>query len=258
MKHLIRKLLREGLMREEEYFTAKLPDDVKRLSKKYVGRGVTWYGDPDQMIVLHKSKVEGMWGNIYYPEKLEYIQDLIHNSEENVELECSYGIGSVIDITDITEEQTSYVNGEFEINYEQLSEPRSTGDEELDLYLGTEDLSEFDEISMYVDNYDLFELYNNYKTRLGLGHSSVDEVKNKFKEMGGTEEDIESLNKFIEFEGMIKSAIDDKEGDIGTFMVQLRDGHHRVMGAIAAGEEYICLNLAKDDINTFKGYYQKV
>jgi hypothetical protein len=30
------------------------------------------------------------------------------------------------------------------------------------------------------------------------------------------------------------------------------------MGAIKAGEDYVCLNLEKDDIKRFKGYYNKV
>ena len=36
----------------ESYFNAKLPKDIKRRSSKYEGRGVIWYGDPDQMIVM--------------------------------------------------------------------------------------------------------------------------------------------------------------------------------------------------------------
>jgi hypothetical protein len=30
------------------------------------------------------------------------------------------------------------------------------------------------------------------------------------------------------------------------------------MGAIQAGEEYVCLNLSKGDIEQYKGYYTKV
>jgi len=57
---------------------------------------------------------------------------------------------------------------------------------------------------------------------------------------------------------MVKEAKESSSGDLGKFTVQLRDGHHRVMGAIKAGEEFVCLNLAKDDIDTFKGHYKKV
>ena len=38
---------------------------------------------------------------------------------------------------------------------------------------------------------------------------------------------------------------------MGEFRIQLRDGHHRVMGAIEAGEQYICVNLDKDDVKKF-------
>jgi hypothetical protein len=31
-------------------------------------------------------------------------------------------------------------------------------------------------------------------------------------------------------------------------MIQLRDGHHRVMATINAGEEYVCLNLDDESL----------
>ena len=67
-----------------------------------------------------------------------------------------------------------------------------------------------------------------------------------------------TFNEFINLENGIKQSVENKDGDLGKFMVQLRDGHHRVMAAIESGEQYVCLNLAKDDINKFKGYYDKV
>ena len=50
----------------------------------------------------------------------------------------------------------------------------------------------------------------------------------------------------------------DEYGDIGNFDVQLRDGHHRVMGAIAAGEQHVCVNLAKEQLGQFDQYINRV
>jgi hypothetical protein len=260
MKHLIKKLLREGLLlTEEEYYNPTIPDETKRLSKKYVGKNVVWYGDPDQMIVIHKDYVHGMWGNVYNQEKMDYLVDMILNHEDMIEIECSYGMGGITTLTDVVEEQTSTIQGSFETDYENLNRPSTTGDDELDTYLGTDNLDEFDDIAGYVETYELFELFNDNKIFLGLGKVSLETVKTEFNQISdGSEGDRTAFEQFIKYEGMVKEAKESSSGDLGKFTVQLRDGHHRVMGAIKAGEEFVCLNLAKDDIDTFKGHYKKV
>jgi len=89
----IQKIIKEetiNYLREEDYFDTTLPDNVKELSNRYVGRGVVWYGDPHQMIVIHKDFVDGMFGNIYDHDKLQYVEDMIRHSDDYVEFECSY------------------------------------------------------------------------------------------------------------------------------------------------------------------------
>jgi hypothetical protein len=255
MKFFIKKLLRESLLGEEDYYDVKLPDDVKRLSHRYEGRNVVWYGDPDQMIVIHKDQVEGMWGNVYNPEKLQFVVDMINNSDEKVEFECSYGIGDVITLTDIVEEQTSNIEGSFNIDYDGKERPATTGNDELDIYLGTENLDEFDGLADYVSDSDVFDVFNQNKIFIALGKVSVEELKREYFEIT---DDEEGLNKFLEYENMVKYANENKSGDLGKFMVQLRDGHHRVMGSIKAGEDYVCVNIPKEQIEKFKGYYKKV
>ena len=66
-----------------------------------------------------------------------------------------------------------------------------------------------------------------------------------------TNADFDFIKEFIEVETNLKKAVDDGDGDIGYFRIQLRDAHHRVMGAIAAGENYICVNLEKDDLRQY-------
>jgi len=239
----------------EQYFNTKLPDpDVKNYSKKWVGRGVTWFGDPEQMIVIDKDDVHGMWGNIYDNKKLKYVENLIDNSSENVEFECSYGIGGITTFTDIQEEQQSSFQDGFSTDYEHLDEPSSTGNEELDAYVGNENYS-YDEF--YTASDEAHEFFENYKFSIIKGKQNAESLHNMFSTIK-KEEDEEYFSEFIKFESGLKEAQNNEDGDFNRFTVQLRDGHHRVMGAIAAGERYVCLNLDKDSIQEFKGRYKKV
>jgi len=260
VREIIRNVLKEYYDTEVDApFTTTLPDEIKNRSNSYVGRGVTWYGDPDQMIVLHKSQVEGMWGNVYDNDKFNYLVDLIRTHEDNIEIECSYGIGDVIQLTDIVEHQTSERDGTFQTDYDGIDEPYSLGDEELDEYVSIENLMDFDDMSLYLDDFDVAKVFNENRIYLALGKVSIEEVKEELSEVSdGSEQDIKALNEFIRYEKMLKEALNNKDGDLGTFKVQIRDGHHRVMGAIEAGEEYVCVNLVKEDLEKFKGYYNKV
>lgn len=56
----MRYIKRYGDYITENYFTPTIDEDVKKLSNRYIGRNVTWYGDPDQMIVVNKEQIEGM------------------------------------------------------------------------------------------------------------------------------------------------------------------------------------------------------
>jgi hypothetical protein len=258
IRKTIRSLIKE-FYEGEEYYSPKLPENIKKHSHKFVGRQVTWYGDPEQMIVIHKSKVHGMWGNIYVPEKQEYLVNLINNSEENVEIECSYGIGGLTNLKDVVEEQSAFIEGRFDIDYDGKIEPSSSGDMDLDNYLGHESVGEFDDISMYIENYDLIELFDDNKLYIALGKVSLEDFMKEFHEISdGNNNDLQALKEFLKYEKLVKHAVKNQEGDIGEFTVQLRDGHHRVMSAIESGEDYVCLNLDKESIEKYKGHYKKV
>lgn len=243
----------QAFINEEEYFTPKLPEVVKQNLNRYEGKNVVWYGNPDQMIVIHKDQVHGMWGNVYDQQKLNYLVDLIRDSEEKVELECSYGIGDVITLTDIKEQQESYYGGSFDVDYENLKKPSTTGDDELDKYLGTEYLDDIDEFDG-IDNESL-DFFSKYKTTLADNTFTVNTIRERMNTEVG---DLEGIEVFIEYEESLRSAMQNNEGDIGEFRVQLRDGHHRVMAAIEAGEEYVCVNLIKEQIGKFDKYVNRV
>lgn len=266
-KNLLRKLIRESIekiIQEEDYFDENLPKEVKRHSSKYVGRQVTWYGDPEKMIVVHKSQVEGMWGNIYDPEKLRYLVELINNSEDNVEIECSYAIGELNSIVDVIEEQTAHHNDSFSVDYDGKKEPASTGDDELDEYLGNEEYI-IDNNMTSGGEVDDFLKENRFKLIYDL--KSKEQLQAEFKnveidENDGEdykdENDYEAFREFIKYEEAAIEAIENNSGDIGNFTVQLRDGHHRVMGAIEAGEERVCVNVDKESLEKYSNYITKV
>jgi len=117
------------------------------------------------------------------------------------------------------------------------------------------------------DDIDLYRLLEKNKFFLVYGKTleqlkeEVNQLRIKNREefdVDLTAVDFDYLNEFIEIETNLNNAVDNKDGDIGDFRIQLRDAHHRVMGAIAAGENYICVNLEKNDIKRFKGHYTKV
>jgi hypothetical protein len=256
MSELIKKLLRESLI-YEKYFDKKLSKDIKSRSHRYVGRAVTWYGDPDQMIVISAEDIHGTFGNIYDSDKLEFVTNMIMNSENNVELECSYGIGSVVDFTEIMEEQTAEIGGYFMQDYDGKTRPNSTGDEELDKYVGTEEITYLDFMS-YEPSDEIIAFFDRNRFSLIRGYRTSQELIDEIKTLSPDENDVDAFEQFLDYENKLLSAKENNEGDFNRFAVQLRDGHHRVMGAIDAGERWVCLNLTKESLVKFKEYYTRV
>lgn len=259
MRNQIKVLIREAIeMNEDEYFEPTISDEIKQHSKACEGRDVIWYGNPERMIRVHRDDVEGMWGNIYYEDKLEDVVNMIKNNEEKVEFETPYAHGDVVDLVEIQEQQTSYQQGGFDVDYEQLNEPYSTGDEYLDEYLG-KDEDEIEEVlEGDIENDEIRRFIAMNRTNIARDNKSPDELWEKFKGFDPEEEEVELFKDFVETEDMLKDATKKGYGDIGDFKIQLRDGHHRVMGAIQAGETYVCVDLVEEDIERFKGYYNKV
>lgn len=251
----MKKLKKYEMFITENYFNDKLPSDIKKHSKKYVGDKVTWYGDSEQMIVVNSDQVHGMWGNIYDNDKFNSLVEQIKYSEENIELECSYGLGTVIDIIDIREHQQAYHNNSFDIDYEEFDNPYTIGDEELDNYLGNEDY--ISEKYQYIDDM-VQEFFIKNRFDIAENLKSENDIREEFMKLIVDSDDIdysiEVLEEFIDIETELKESIENNEGDLNKFEVQLRDGHHRVMAAIEAGEDKVCVNLAKEDIEKFKDF----
>lgn len=215
------------------------------------------------MIVIDKNHVHGMWGNIYDFEKLEYVVEMIQNAEDYVEFECSYGIGNMADIRDVAEHQNAVLQDRFESDFEGHERPYTTGDKEIDVYLGTEDLGDYpidrySELRSSVSDPKFIQFFNAHKYDIVNGKNTEDSLTNLFNQLGPEEEDNDVFNAFIELENRLAQVNANNQGDLNQFNVQLRDGHHRVMGAIKAGEDYVCLNLDKDSIAKFSKYIKRV
>lgn len=239
----------------ENYFNDKISDRIKKFSKKYVGKNVTWYGDPEQMVVLNPEQVYGMYGNVYDSDKLENLVNQIKNADENIELECSYGFGYVVDFGDICEHQEAFQNDRFDIDFNGHKNPYTIGDEELDSYIGN-DYYIKDEYQYITDIVQFFFIKNKFE--IAEKTKSENDIREEFMKLvidsDDVDSDIEALEEFIDIENQLKESIENNEGDLNKFKVQLRDGHHRVMGAIEAGENNVCVNLAKGEVEIFKDY----
>ena len=249
-----KKIIKE----DEEYFNMALPDNIKKHSNRYMGRKVIWYGNPDQMIVVNKNNVHGMWGNIYDSEKLKYVEKMIRSSKYYVEFECSYAMGSIVDIEDIIEHQNAYIGGRFYVDYEGFEEPYSTDSSELDNYLGIEDLDELDIFKYTISNPDLYKFFKKYKFNITYNKHTKETLFKEYQKYEPDESEIDAFNDFIEVEERLGDAIVNQDGDIGEFSVQLRDTHHRVMGAINIGENFVCVNLDKEDLAKYGNYVNRV
>jgi hypothetical protein len=223
-----------------ENFNEKLSDDVKHGTVSYIGRKVIWYGNPSQMIAIHKDYVDSRDDNIYDNDKLNSLTNMIINSDDKVELECSYAYGNIISFDDIREQQESYKSDRFSVDYTHKEKPLSIGNKQLDDYIGSEYLDDLNYNSNLTDFID-------YKYVIALNNEPIDDIVNNIKTKLGDDLDIDLLEEFIEIELDLRDAISNNMGDLGTFRVQLRDGHHRVFGAINAGEEYICTNLSNKE-----------
>jgi len=246
-----------NLVSEGDYFDEKLPNEVKKGLKNYVGRKVIWYGDPVKMIVVPKNNIHGMYGNVYDYDKLESVKEMIINADDYVEFECSYGLGSVVDLDNIIEHQKAVTNDRFNIDFEGHINPYTTGDSELDLYLGANYLDDLD-IWGYGISADIFKFFEKHKFDLLDGKNTRESLQNEFNNLFTDEDAEEVFEQFIQLQENLVDAVNNHSGDIGKFMVQLRDAHHRVMGAIEAGEQNVCVNLVIEDIKRFSSYIKRV
>lgn len=229
--------IKEGILSEEEYFTAQLSDEQKRGTKSYRTGGVIWYGTPGRMVVVDVDRVYSREDNIFDSDKLEYVRDMIRNSNEPVEFLCSYGFLEKVDFEDILESQSD----------DSYGKTYSIGDNELDRYIGDSDFIS-DEINSDSDILDILEEH-----KFEIAFSKITE--DQFIEFVGEElygEFEYEIDQFLEYEDDLKKAIDSQSGDLGNLMVKIRDGNHRIIGAKMAGAREVCIDITEDSLIQYK------
>jgi hypothetical protein len=246
----------------KENFTQTISNEIKRFSNRYEGRNVVWYGDPEQMIVIHKDNVHGMFGNIYDESKMSQILELLKDARyegEKVELECSYGLGDLVSLQEIEEHQQAVIQERFLSDYDGHDRPYSTDNDEVDKYLGTDEMynQPFVEDND-VDDPQTIKFFETHKYDLVSKKSDENTLTRLFNEIKPDELEIQAFREFIVLEEELLNCNESQTGDINEFNVQLRDGHHRVMAAIESGEKYVCLNLVKEHISKFNEYISRV
>lgn len=250
---ILKNLIIEEILEDEEYYSSELPKNKKEVNfvSKYEGKNIVWYGVKGRMAAIPKENIVFMEGNIWYNEKLEFLKKMIRRSPNKIELECAYAIPDIISLTDIIEEQKAEVNERFSIDYDGTQEPASIGDEELDQYIGEEDIAENDDLKFYfnlLDNNDLADVVNEYKMEIAKGRISIDDFKNMVSYNNLDEDSQNAVDAFLEIETRILENIENGYSDIGKIRVQLRDGNHRALAAIETGEYKICVNISEEKI----------
>lgn len=262
----IKKMMFMKEQHDEEYFRPTLTDEEKRNTVQFVGRNITWFGTPERSGIIPIDKIDNMWGNITYPEKIDNLKSIIENSDENIELATAYCHPHIINILHVRDEQIAKNEGSFETDFEGTnSDPASTGDEELDLYLSTYDyLDEIDEYFYITDNSKKF--FKKYHTEIGTKRKNEDEVIKEFQMLMQGEEESEyetelneSFQNYLQYEHRLLEAIENQYGDIGDMRFQMRDGNHRFMVAKEIGERYILCDIGKDfDIEEVKRFIKVI
>lgn len=256
------KELFNKILSEDTVFKTKLSDEIKRHMNVFSGRLITWFGSPGKMIVINSKYINSTVDNQYSQSKIAQLKELIDNNyqdettNENIELECGYGSGEIVNFQSILEEQIDEYNDEFTMNYGNKPNASSIGDSEFDNYIGAEYLDETNLLGGDYDDRDVLDILNNNKFFL-IYNKSVENLYHIINQKIGnniSDIDKEYINNFINIEKQLKEMVDNKDGDIGDFRITLRDGNHRTMTAIDMGEQYVAVDLVDDDVETFKDY----
>lgn len=223
----------------EAFYDPKLDDDDKANSCVYEGRNVIWYGVKGRSVIIDMYEGEAMEGNHFDDEKMNYLVELIKEYPDKIELTPGYCAPYHVDILVVRES----------FQYDEVDD-LTTGDDDLDEYLKEEYLSEF----LYTSNDpELDEFFDKYKTNLArevLSIKSFLRIYSNYCNLNDietkSEENLEMLSKFIEYEKKLKDAYENEYGDLNSIKFQLRDGNHRFFSAKMAGEKKVIVTIAEN------------
>ena len=229
----------------DEHFDKPLSKEDFEFNQKYYGRNVVFLGDKGKNLKIDSRYVTSREDNIFDYSKaksvLEYLNDF---DTEDFVTYCPRCDVREIDFDTVME---SLQYNDDDTLYEQfnLSEPFTTGDDELDNIIRNVDWED--------DIKGNFYMYDDYLKKDGtLDMEEVaksddpDEVVEYYKE------DVEAIQDVKE---MIERAKTDGYGDIGEYWAVLRDANHRTQALIMSGEPYIIIR--PDDVDYAKDPFYK-
>lgn len=191
-----------GVMLPEIYGEWETPP--KKHRNDYHGRDVIWYTEMDRPLVRIPADMV-----------LNAFNNTIRNACDKVELLAPMGDVQLVELADVEETQEAKAQGRLDRDY-TLEEPWSSGEDEVDAYLGNQE--EWLEAN-----------YEYYADDLGLAGR---EDEDDFEEVAKT-----ALKRFMD--DWASRLEKEEAGDLGGVYVSLRDGNHRAFGAIQAGEPYV-------------------
>jgi len=227
-------------------------DSDHELYKKYHGRNVIWYGTEGNNLKINAKYVSSREDNIFDTDKLISVKNYILRSEEPVEFEICVADVRKIDFDYIEETQMAYASDRLDMEY-SLSRPFTTGDEECDLFIrdflswSQQHLMYFDEDYIDVDERTID------MARLKKELEDGDIESDTYEEYADMHEEYKNVMDYL------KEAEEKSYGDYGQLWAVMRDGNHRVMGAIMANEPYIYVTpydlkyANKFNANTYSG-----
>lgn len=229
------QVLRERRHREE-LAGGNYPDSVNRRIvagsydvAKRVNR-VAWIGDPDRLLYVEADDLWPRKDNIFYRDKLAEVAAIVQDADpvDPVPFEPGYAFPEVIGLIDIRDSIQYASDGDSPV--------WTSGDEELDAWLA--DREQFIE-----DNLDDYYEYDDDEWDEDEDEEDVDlSASMEAAEAAAKQRLIEAM------EAMEQQAVAGEWGDIGRIVYQVRDGNHRIFGAIAGGEPGVYVKVDPKDI----------
>ena len=196
-----------GAGRFEEFYgkpirAAEFTHSVKRRSPR-----VTYLGDEGLMFKVTPAYVSPRPDNIFDWEKLGAVKDYVESGGKLVTF-APFASLSKIELIDVQESQEAHLRGAG-LREDGTARPFTTGDDELDLYLGDPERAE-----------EIERPDHPARWRAAMDRKAA-------------------------------SAERHRRGDLGRYWARVRDGNHRLFGALLAGEPYAWVSIARQHASDY-------
>jgi hypothetical protein len=193
--------------------------------QEYKGRRVTWLGTSGLVLKIPSEYISSRVDNITDPRKVKAVTTFIRQATPSITLSVS--------VADIRFIDLSYVQMTQEAHYSDilprdfgLEEPFTTGDEEQDLFVA--------DPKRWLESHHYSEDFINEEGVIQLAAIEDREDPEDVQDIYDT-----LVAQVTELRAGLQDSCNNKEGDLGNLWAVMRDGNHRTLGAIRAGEPYI-------------------